>query len=98
MLYVRRGGVDAVTRKISRILRGCGYFLVPLRRGFVAVRTRTASLPRLADTKKYPATGPECIFVVGSSSESNQSTYLEYFEVKQLRRNLGVLSPKAKYF
>ena len=55
--------------EIGRIPVGCGYFLVPLRCGFVAVAMATASSPRLADTRKSLATWLEATFEMGSGSK-----------------------------
>ncbi len=58
------------TRRRARLAisrKGCGDFPVPLRCGFVAVATATASSPRLADTRKSLATRLEAIVEMGSN-------------------------------
>ncbi len=65
---------DQAKLAISR--KGCGDFLVPLRCGFVAVATATASSPRLADTRKSLATRQEGMFEMGSDAPE---LYLRFF-------------------
>ena len=57
---------DKAGQEIGHIPSGCGYFLIQLHYGFVAVSKDTASSPRLADIKKSLATRLECILGVGS--------------------------------
>ena len=58
---------DEAVQEIGYIPSGCGYFLIPLRCGFVAVSVDTASSPRLADIRKSLATRLECILEMDSS-------------------------------
>ena len=55
-----------VLRKLAISHAGCGDFLVPPRCGCVAVALATASLPRLADTRKSLATRAGSIIEMGS--------------------------------
>jgi len=59
-----------VLRKLAISHTGCGDFLVPLRCDCVAVAQATASLSRLADTRKSLATRAGCIFEMGSNQTS----------------------------
>ena len=56
VLDALRGGATPVLRKLAISPGGCGDVPVPLRCGFVAVATATASSLRLADTRTPLAT------------------------------------------